>query len=166
MTPSCKWPIAERSVTVENNPIKDYTHVSRTIRTHLLKIWLLGSVLLHCKIILLCWTPGIVRYPLVSLSYSFCWFSFWSIVRTYRRACRRHIFLWWHTLDSNSLNQPLPSCLDYLNVLSANSWDMKSSRVYVIMICYPPRISPIERFHSRGQHLCRLMGTKESVLLS
>lgn len=103
---------------------------------------------------------GIVRYPLVSLSYSFCWFSFWSIVRTYRRACRRHIFLWWHTLDSNSLNQPLPSCLDYLNVLSANSWDMKSSRVYVIMICYPPKISPKERFHSRGQHLCRLMGNK------
>lgn len=109
---------------------------------------------------------GIVRYPLVSLSYSFCWFSFWSIVHTYRRACRRHIFLLWHTLDSNSLYQPLPSCLDYLNVLSANSWDMKSSRVYVIMICYPPKISPIERFHSRGQHLCKLMATKESVLFN
>ena len=38
MTLSGKWPIAETSVTVENSPIKDCTHVSRTIRTHLLKI--------------------------------------------------------------------------------------------------------------------------------
>ena len=48
MTPSCKWPIAETSVTIENSPIKVYTHVSRTIRTHLLKVWLQGSVLFPC----------------------------------------------------------------------------------------------------------------------
>ena len=58
---------------------------------------------------------------------------------------------------SRSIWQKLPNLSNLSKVDKVDSWRDARAK---LLFCWS---KPIERFHSRGQHLCKFIGTKESI---